>query len=180
MHHPITQVAVVTYDLATWTEIDAVEVKVQVNVDRCDPDALKLNHYDAEVWGREAVTPTQAREILGLHFQKHQTMELVSKAGRPYRTARIAGHNAASFDAPRLRAAWGDRFSPFCWWYPLDTLQLALWFFAQSKDQQPANFQLGTLCDHFGIQVEGAHDALADVRATAKLAQVLTELAPVL
>ncbi|MBF9140819.1 3'-5' exonuclease [Hymenobacter properus] len=37
----------------------------------------------------------------------------------------------------------------------------------------PANYRLGTLCQHFEIELTGAHRAMNDVRATAKLLDLL-------
>lgn len=38
---------------------------------------------------------------------------------------------------------------------------------------RPTNYKLITLCQHFGIQLTGAHRAMNDVRATAQLLEVL-------
>jgi DNA polymerase III epsilon subunit-like protein len=54
----------------------------------------------------------------------------------------------------------------------LCTKQRALWLFDEDKTlTPPANFQLGTLCEYFGVELppENAHDALFDVRATVEL-----------
>ena len=46
----------------------------------------------------------------------------------------------------------------------------------------PANYQLGTLCEYFGISLpaERAHDALNDVRATLELYRAMKQHAAVL
>lgn len=41
-------------------------------------------------------------------------------------------------------------------------------------DIRLSNYKLQTVCDHFGVSLEGAHDALNDVRATRELYKVLT------
>jgi len=53
-------------------------------------------------------------------------------------------------------------------------VQLALWWFATKGEKQPRNYQLVTLCEHFGIEHADAHDALGDVRATIALAKRLS------
>ena len=99
------------------------------------------------------------------------------KSGRPYETARMAGHNIVAFDIPRLRKMMDDAqvgFWPGCWFWPLDTYQRAIWHFQERGIPPPDNYQLQTLASHFDIPRQGAeHEALADVRLTAKLAQVL-------
>ena len=179
-HHPTIQVAVVAIDHA-WNELETIEIKLRFDPGACDYGALELNSYEPEVWEREAVDVAHAQVDLQRFFGRHQTWNLVSKAGNAYRTARIAGHNAASFDAPRLKAVWNGSFCPFAWWYPTDTLQLALWHFARAVGERrdhrtpPRNYQLGTLCEYFGIASTGAHDALADARMTVRLARRLLE-----
>jgi len=52
------------------------------------------------------------------------------------------------------------------------TLDRAQWFFfEQQSENLPANFQLRTLCEYFGISLgrDKAHDAMHDVRATVEL-----------
>ena len=175
-HHPTTQIAAVAYNEETFEEMDELEIKLRFDEAACDPKALKLNSYDALLWGAEAISDDAARAKLTDFFEANQTWDLVSKRGKPYRTAKLVAHNAA-FDIRRLRKLWGDGYTPFAWFYPHDTLQLALWK-CSSAVIPPVNYQLGTLCKYFGIETEGAHDALADCRMTIKLAQVLTELDP--
>ena len=174
--HPTTQIAVVAYDEETFDVIDELEIKLRFDETACDPKALKLNSYDRSLWEAEAITDGAALAKLTDFFEANRTWGLVSKKGTPYVTAKLVAHNAV-FDIRRLRKLWGDAYTPFAWWYPHDTLQLALWKLS-SVVAPPANYQLGTLCHYFGIEVEGAHDALADCRMTIKLAQVLTELDP--
>lgn len=115
--------------------------------------------------------------MLHLFFVKHRSYELISsKTGDPYKTVRFIAHNAP-FDIARMRALWDDEFTPFCWWYPLCTLQLAIWHFStMTKSPPPENFQLGTLCEFFGIKTSDAHDALADCRLTLALLKKLIPL----
>jgi len=170
-HHPTIQIAAVAM-APGWREIDSIERKLLFDESACDPEALEINSYDIDDWRREAVAPAVARQNLQTFFEHHATWQLVSKKGNHYNTCRIAGHNAAHFDAPRLKALWGERFAPFAWFYPLDTVHLALWYFSFYDVPQPRNYQLQTLCDHFEIVRTGAaHDALADVRSTAMLAR---------
>ena len=84
------------------------------------------------------------------------------------------GHNAAKFDMPRLTDA-GKRHGVFipAEWHVLDTIQLAMWR-AQITGKWPENLQLSTLCNYYGVEVAGAHDALSDCRMTAALIDKMT------
>lgn len=171
--HPTIQIAAIAVN-SQWVECGQVEVKLKFKESECDHEALKMNSYEPALWESEALDPGVARCQLHDFFEKHQTWSLLSKRGKRYTTARIAGHNAASFDAPRLRELWRGQFAPLAWFYPLDTMQLAFWHFSeQPPSAQPDNYRLETLCQYFGIETEGAHDALADVRMTINLAKML-------
>lgn len=171
-HHPDTQIAAIAVSPA-WEELDHFEAKIQFDEAACDPVALDVNSYDADTWTRCAIPEAAALGTFCAFLKKHATVQMTSKrTGRPYQVARIAGHNIATFDVPRLRrmaARNGDVFLPAAWWYPLDTLQLALWHFS-ARDDAPKNFQLSTLAAHFGVATDGAHDALADVRLSMAVA----------
>jgi DNA polymerase III epsilon subunit-like protein len=98
----------------------------------------------------------------------------LSAQGKPYQVAQLVAHNAA-FDGPFL-TAWYDKLNLYL---ParrlvLCTMQLAMWHFV-SGDAAPANYQLATLCEHFGVpfHAASAHDALGDASATVQLFQAL-------
>jgi DNA polymerase III epsilon subunit-like protein len=175
--HPIIQIAAIAIDDATWQELDAIEMKLQFNISDADPEALKINHYDAAVWRAEAIPVGQAIGRFARFLEPHKSLHLISKrSGRPYSVAQLAGHNAATFDGPRLQ----NMFRATGAFLPadprvLDTMQRAMWFF-QERGTRPEDYKLGTLCKHFGIEVgDDAHDALADVRLTIQLARALRE-----
>jgi DNA polymerase III epsilon subunit-like protein len=102
------------------------------------------------------------------------TIRKKSKAGNDYSVARLAGYNAAAFDAPRLRTLFGAQFLPAE--YPVrDVLQRAVFYFDDRPAvTPPVNMKLTTMCAFFGIAVDGAHDALADARMCAELHHKLT------
>lgn len=170
--HAITQIAAIAVCVITGVVHEEIEIKVLFKVEDADPEALRVNSYSKEVWERDAVHPEQALSQFSAFLKRHATVKMTSKLGRPYRVARLAGHNSATFDGPFLQA-WYSRLGQFCpaSYLTLDTLQLALWHFSGAVQQfQPENFKLQTLCNHLGIPTEGeAHDALADVKATVAL-----------
>lgn len=174
--HPTIQVAAVA--VRDWLEVEAFECKVAFDPEACDPEALRLNGYSAEAW-LHAFPEVEALSLFNAFCTRHADLSLVSeRTGRPYTVARLAGHNVAAFDIPRVRRALDARrvFWKACWWYPLDTYQRAIWHFTERGLTPPKNFQLQTLAAHFGIPAQGAaHEALADVRLCALIARTLAE-----
>lgn len=105
-------------------------------------------------------------------LRDHSTRACVSRRGKEYFVADLAGHNAAAFDVPFLRRYYStfDEFFP-AWPIPLDTLQLARWW-VHLTGAEIENLKLETLAAHFGMSYE-AHDALADVRINVAVAQAI-------
>jgi exonuclease I len=58
-----------------------------------------------------------------------------------------------------------------CW----DTLQLAMFVFHLAHIKTP-DFKLSTVAEALEISLENAHDALADVRATAQITLKLMDM----
>ena len=171
--HPDIQLAAVAIDEGTWTELGSFEAKVAFDPQEADPSALALNHYTPEAWaGAESLAIVVAK-FAGF-LERFRSLSMVSKrTGKPYSVAKLVGHNAATFDGPRLRRMFEkcDRFLPAdprvrC------TCQRAMWWFDE-RGIAPKDFKLATLCEHFGIAADGAHDALADVRLTVLLSREL-------
>lgn len=175
LRHPIIQVAMIAVD-GNWREIESAELKVHFDLATADPEALKINGWDSETWRSQACDPPAALAAVSTFFGRHATVEKISKRGRPYFVARLAGHNAERFDAPFL-VQWfkqADLFCPAACYEPLDTVSLARWasFVAPNK---PRDHKLGSLCAWLGIEHQDAHDALGDVRATVQVARALAE-----
>lgn len=172
---PIIQLAAVAVDETTWTELDHFETKIQFDEAAAEPDALKLNHYEPKVWQEKAVPLRTALQGFAAFLEPHRSLEMVSKrTGRPYRVAKLVGHNAATFDGPRLKRAYQESAI----FLPADprvrcTVQAALWWF-DSQGVALASYKLTDLCAFFSLPVsDDAHDALADVRMTVALAKRL-------
>jgi len=165
---PDIQLAAIAVD-DSGTEVSQFEAKLQFNEVDADPEALKMNGYDREVWKAEAIPPADAVRKFSKWMEPYRSIEMISKrTGNPYSMARLAGYNALTFDFPRLRRLYGDQFFP-CSYHVLDCLQLAAWKYFDRADK-PNNLKLTTVCEFLGIPVDGAHDALADARLAAKLA----------
>jgi DNA polymerase III epsilon subunit-like protein len=175
---PIIQIAAVA---VRPNGCGTADFECKLNFDRAaaDPEALAINHYDPEVWSREQVPVLTGLTNFARWIQAWRTISMVSKRnGRPYMVTRLAGYNAAVFDMPMLMLACKTAgvFLP-AHPVPLDVMQLALWHF-QGYKKRPESFKLADVCKFCGVALEGAHDALADVRATAALAAALTNPVP--
>lgn len=174
--HPIIQIAAIAVD-AGLNELDSFECKIKFSEEDCEPEAIKANSYDAEIWKEKAVYPRRAFDELAEFLRRYSDVELVSqRTHKPYKVAQLVGHNAASFDGPFIQNGYRTHglFLPAAFTV-LDTLQRALWHFHERPECRPENFKLATLCKHFGVPLDNAHDALADVRATVGLYRALVE-----
>lgn len=158
------------------TELEAFNVRIQFDESNVDPQALAMNHYDADLWKREAIPERNALDDFAMFLKRHASVEMISKAkGTPYYVARLAGYNAADFDGPRLKNHF-QQHSLFLAAHPrvLCVLQRAQWWFQEHPEAKPpADMKLGTVCHHFGIPVGDAHDALVDCRLTVRLMRAL-------
>lgn len=167
--HPSIQIAAIAVD-AEWREVASFERRVEFDVAECDPEALKMNHYDPALWA-QALPPRVVAAQFAAWLKPYQCVSLVSKrTGRPYTVAQAAAFNAP-FDQPRLVRLFGDTFCPvsFLW---RDVLQRVLWHYDE-RGWPPANFKLATVAEALGIDTTGAHDALTDVRLTAAVYRAL-------
>jgi DNA polymerase-3 subunit epsilon len=172
LHHPITQIGAVAFQ--DGKELSRFEVKLKFNLFDCDPEALKINGYSKERW-LDAVEPARACALFSKWLSPYKTIEKVSQnTGNKYKIVQLAGYNAATFDAPRLQKLFKDQgaFLPASY-QVLDVMQLVMWFYQVNPESRPENIKLATVCETFGITLDNAHDALADVIATAQLAQRL-------
>ncbi len=165
-HHPSIQLAAVAWD--GGVELDAFEHKIAFKETDADPAALAMNHYDRAAWV-DAKSPAIVAAKFGAWLRPYCQVKKKSKAGKDYFVARLSGYNAAAFDAPRLRELFGAAFLPAE--YPVrDVLQRAVYHFDERPEApKPESWKLTTVAAHFGIEVNGAHDALADARICAQL-----------
>lgn len=173
---PIIQLAAVAVDESTWQELAAFEAKLTFDAAAADPEALRINHYDPALWAEVGMSPARAAAKFSDFIRPYRDLEMISKrTGQPYTVARLAGHNASTFDGPRLRRLF-EQQGLFLGADPRVrcTLQRATWWFDE-RGMKPPSYKLEALCRYFEIQIEQTHDALADVRLTVQLARALRE-----
>lgn len=166
--HPTIQLAAVAVDDETHAEVDSFECKIAFNEFEADPEALRINHYKAADW-QHAPSERVCAEHFAMFVRPYSSVQMISKrTQKPYNVAKLAGYNALTFDLPRLRELFADMFFP-CAYIVRDVLQRALFYFDEHNGPKPENMKLSTVCAFFGIEIEGAHNALADARMAVAL-----------
>ena len=175
---PIMQLAAIAVD-ASLREQETIEIKLRFDRRKVRRNCLHKRHYSTAVWAREAISEADAGEKFAAFLRRHATLDMLTVDRRPYQVAQLVAHHA-EFDAPFL-AAWFARIGRFLPAHPrvLCTHQRALWLFHEDKSlSPPADYQLGTLCQYFGVRLKNheAHEALADVRATVALYREMTAM----
>lgn len=175
--HPTIQIAAVVTTADLSEELETFERKIAFREEDADPEALKLNHWTREAWGGALPERAAVLEFSAL-LNRHRSVQLISgRTGRPYTVARAGGHNVVGFDLDRVGAMFKRHGQFFAVDYRtvIDTRHGAVWALLDAA-QQPENYKLTGLAEYFGIPVDGAHDALVDVRLSIALARKLREL----
>lgn len=127
----------------------------------CSPEAAAINGYTEEKWKeRHAISQ---KDLLG------QIRKFTTGTTRLY----PVGHNV-SFDISFLKALFqryndekefGNRFS----YQYIDTLSTTLLLDITQTGSSQGSYKLTNLAERFGISLDKAHDAEADLRATVEL-----------
>lgn len=174
--HPIIQVAAIAVDRGL-EPLEAFEAKVKFSPQSAVKRSLRKSSYHPGVWTKEAREPAIAAKEFAAFLRRHACRPALTADGKPYHVAQLVAHNAA-FDGPFL-TEWFDRQGIYL---ParrlvLCTMQLAMWR-AHATGEEPDNFQLATLCRHYGVpfHAANAHDALGDVAATVQLYRAIATI----
>lgn len=182
---PIIELAAIAVEAGTYQEIDTIDMKIEFSTK--DPhvsmEALGVNKFSAEVWEKWSILKEDAAIKFAHFLREHAAVAKRSSSGNEYTVAKLAGHNAQSFDSP-LVLNWFKKHGPGNEkgkdpFFPalrltLDTVQLADWFFWTNPSlPQPENLKLETLAEYFGLS-QPDHSALNDTRATVELARIIS------
>jgi DNA polymerase III alpha subunit (gram-positive type) len=170
--HPIIQLAACATD-AAGEIVAEFEQKIAFDPARATQRALRMNHFQAVDWlgaqGERAVL-----EEFSAWLQPYCTIPKTSKNGETRLLAQLGGHNAGGFDLPFLQTAYRRCKLPFPADYHVFDTVAAAHLLTMLGAPRPKSYKLVDLCASFGVEIDKAHDALGDVRATAKLAKALT------
>lgn len=149
----IIEAAVIRVDGRTLRELASVSVRVApLHLERADPEALRVNGYNAATWGG------------GLLEEALLAIEpLLADAD-------VAGCSVARFDIPFLMAA----HDTLCWKrpsfgkYQLDIASLCWPLLSRGLVK---SLSLASLCTFWGVSNAGAHGALTDCRRALAVAR---------
>lgn len=141
------------------------------STDEIDDSALEIQGVS-----RESIQAFPEPPEVYLRFIRFLDM-IVNKYDRKDK-AFLIGYNV-TFDQSHLRA-WFEKngnqyFGSYFWFPAIDVAILAAHYLGEKRDELP-DFKLGTVCRHFGIDLENAHTAAADIEATRELYYRLIDL----
>lgn len=138
--------------------IDEFELKIKPEkLENADPEALSINGYNEAEW----LFASNLEQAMTVFADK--TKECI-----------FAAHNVA-FDWSFIAKAFATTGVENKMFYAkIDTISFAL--AKLHKDPAVTRYNLGSLCERFGITNDRAHTALADTRATVEMYRKLLEL----
>ena len=170
--HPITQIAAMAVRLEDMKVMDEFEAKILFKPENAEKEALKINSYDPDLWEKEAKSPRTIGQAFDSFCGPYQYWFL-SKKGNRVSTTFGCGHNSERFDSPFLHA-WYNRLRMWCpmGFKGLDTMQMALTLEMTRNDISfNGDHKLSNVANVLGIDFdsENLHDAMDDVRLTAKV-----------
>src|SRR6187455_793514 len=146
-------------------EITSFQRLVRFDVERADPKALEINHFDPARWEKDAVWKQQALAEFFTWAKPHLDQpRLSARTNRTYYVGTLCGYNAAAFDGPILKRVCKDMASvsqPMGMFIPFDhrirdTFQIAL-SICDFLGITLKDYKLGTVAEHFGAPIEKAH-----------------------
>jgi len=177
--HDIIQIAAVAFDIRgdKWEKLNTFERKMMFDTSKASLKALEVNCFSADVWEKEAIEQRQGLLEFDYFIKEYKDVWRARKSGKGgFYNVRTGGHNIIKFDDRFVRAWYKrhDKFCPFDYQEIYDTLQLAKWRMTMCQDTAPENYKLETLCKLCKVPLDGAHDALEDIVANARLAWRLT------
>jgi len=166
-YHEIIQIALLPLDVNMEP---AKVLPFYINIapqfpERCDPNAMRVHGISLDELLMSGATPSQAVDWLGNWFES-----LPLAWGK--RLTPLAANWAfeRSYLVPWLG---NDLFNEWFHHHHRDTMAMGISLNDQAAmmgHQAPFPYlSLGAMCAKFGITIDGAHDALSDATATAKL-----------
>lgn len=169
----ITQLAAVATDSA-FNVLGQFNMLTIINESIANPKALEIGHYDPERWAKEAIPFKVAAEEMRKFLNQFSWMPKVSKGKKAYEVALMAGHNVRRFDGPFMNHHFKKAkvFYGYDAKIYFDTMEIADLYSITNGVFFPDR-KHGTLCDHFGVVNETAHDALSDCLANIELTKHL-------
>ncbi len=167
-YHEIIQIALVPLDINMDPAPGVLPFYVNIAPqypERCDSNAMRVHGITLDDLLLTGASPSQAAEWLHNYF-----------TGLPLAWGRRMTPLAANWAFERsFLVPWlgNDLLNEYFHHHPRDTMAMGIGLNDQAAmlgHSPPFPYlSLGAMCKRFGIEINGAHDALADTLATAKL-----------
>ncbi len=165
LNHGIIQIAFILE--IDGEVVEEKDIKMQpFKDDIIDPEALEVNQITKEqikTFQDPITSYTQILKVFDEHINKFDRSDKFFPAGF---NVKFDTDFLGEFWKKASRSKYG--LGSYCNWRRIDPLPV-LYFLVESGNLDLENYKLGTVCKHFGIKLDDAHDALADIRATIKL-----------
>lgn len=164
----ITQVAAIVVHPRTLEPIKNAEFKSYVrplDMDKVEAKALEVTRLT-----KEFLAEQPGPDIVWQQFVSFVDMYKCGAGRSQWDNPIPAGHNITNYDniiARRYNEKYNkgkDTFHPI---KILDTYQLCNYWFENTNE--PSKYNMDYLRDYFGLSLDGAHDALVDVKDTATI-----------
>jgi DNA polymerase III alpha subunit (gram-positive type) len=171
--HPITQLALNVVDPLHFESLHKYSnfVKPYNNL-VITPEALQASRVSMQQINKGITVQVLVKDLLA-------AFKIAHKSGKPQTKPIIVGHNIAEFDMPFLEYLFSylnKNLYDYVSRVTFDTIPFSKLLMAGNvKSDENAKFNLAACCERFGIELKGAHDALADVEATTQLFKFLTK-----
>lgn len=171
--HPTIQIGAIAVN-DDWQEIDSFTRNIAFLREQCSEEALSMNAYakSPQDWDGAKSIGFVVGEFQSF-LSRHATVRKQSKrTNRDYYVAALCGHNASDFDFPRLQADFSGAgmFLP-AGFDVLDSMHLYRWL--KRVKPMPDSGRLTDIAKHYGVPIDGAHDALADCRIVAAVVPLM-------
>ena len=75
--HDIIQIAAIAFSIESgnWNELEEFEIKLEFNLEKADPEALKNNCYNKDVWGKEAYLKEKKLDFFPIFLENIQMLK---------------------------------------------------------------------------------------------------------
>lgn len=173
--------AIATGPAPEFREIERLDLKVWPTAYGIDQIRLGVAQgfpmvYDEKVWTAEGASRRTSFERFQKFLKRYATVQKVSKTkGVLYRVAQLVGYNV-KFDRDFLFGEYGKEgiFLPASG-ISLDVMSFISWLEALDGSQPLASMKLADVCATCGVELNNAHNAMADIEATLELARIMVE-----
>jgi len=157
---PITEIAACVIDGSTLEDVGefSVLIKPYVDLSKYTPQALAVSNITIDMLNKEGISSKEAL-LSFISFLKKTTKKKKSIA---------VAHNGDEFDLPIIDKFFTDHGEDFSKYIETKTSIDTMWWMRIYKPEM-AKFNLGTCLEDLSIDLQQAHRALNDTKATKSM-----------